>query len=320
MHLLQNVAIICKLHIKTNIFDFKKKISQKIYVDKIFNFFKNEEFDYNNSIKLVDLSPKKLQEMKTDLAIKAEPNDNLDKDAKIISVENSDPFEDTNNFNPWEVESIQAFSYFRCPECTFDSKEDTLFQDHAISNHPLSFVLFGSRSKIEDFKIKDEMFETSLIEEKNEGYREFKTLTFDKSEIIVEKVHANGDYEFAEHSIEENEGLESEPITKKQLKSKRYREKLSLTSTVRVCPQPNCDFSTKSLQNYNYHIDTRHPETVEKKFFCDQCNKGFASESTIKMHKSRNHQNRYLYGLTRPQIFGLAHSLVGLKPRSPGIP
>ena len=76
------------------------------------------------------------------------------------------------------------------------------------------------------------------------------------------------------------------------MKSKRYREKLSLTSTVRVCPQPNCDFSTKSLQNYNYHIDTRHPETVEKKFFCDQCNKGFASDSTLKMHKSRNHQNR----------------------------
>ena len=45
--------------------------------------------------------------------------------------------------NPWQVESIEAFYYLNCPECSFNSKDEIGFQDHAIENHPLSFVFFG---------------------------------------------------------------------------------------------------------------------------------------------------------------------------------
>ena len=45
--------------------------------------------------------------------------------------------------NPWLVDSIHSFSVFKCPECIFDSIEEYNFQDHAIQNHPLSFVFFG---------------------------------------------------------------------------------------------------------------------------------------------------------------------------------
>ena len=50
--------------------------------------------------------------------------------------------------NPWQVDSIQAFSFLKCPECLFDTKEEVNFQKHAIGNHPLSIVFFDS--KIED--------------------------------------------------------------------------------------------------------------------------------------------------------------------------
>ena len=50
--------------------------------------------------------------------------------------------------NPWIVESIQAFYFLKCPECSFDTKEEVNFQEHASGNHPLSNVLFDS--KIED--------------------------------------------------------------------------------------------------------------------------------------------------------------------------
>ena len=53
------------------------------------------------------------------------------------------------DINPWQVESIQEFSFLKCPECTFDSKEEETFQDHAIENHPLSFILFGKALKEE---------------------------------------------------------------------------------------------------------------------------------------------------------------------------
>ena len=47
--------------------------------------------------------------------------------------------------NPWIVESIQAFSFLKCPECPFDTKEEVNFQEHAIGNHPLSIVFFDSK-------------------------------------------------------------------------------------------------------------------------------------------------------------------------------
>ena len=52
-------------------------------------------------------------------------------------------------YNPWQVDSLQAFSFLKCPECIFDTKEEDFFQVHAIEKHPLSFVLFG-KTFIED--------------------------------------------------------------------------------------------------------------------------------------------------------------------------
>ena len=48
--------------------------------------------------------------------------------------------------NPWHVESILAFYFLKCPECNFDTKEEKSFQNHAITNHPLSSVFFGENN------------------------------------------------------------------------------------------------------------------------------------------------------------------------------
>ena len=50
--------------------------------------------------------------------------------------------------NPWLVESIQAFSCLKCPECEFHTKKDTVFENHATENHPLSFVLFSKKKMV----------------------------------------------------------------------------------------------------------------------------------------------------------------------------
>jgi hypothetical protein len=46
--------------------------------------------------------------------------------------------------NPWQVRSIQAFSCLKCPECTFITKEENSFQNHAVKSHPLSYVGYAS--------------------------------------------------------------------------------------------------------------------------------------------------------------------------------
>ena len=51
--------------------------------------------------------------------------------------------------NPWDVASITDFACLKCPECTFDTKEEENFREHAIENHPSSLVFFGQRPENE---------------------------------------------------------------------------------------------------------------------------------------------------------------------------
>ena len=71
--------------------------------------------------------------------------------------------------NPWQVESIQAFYWLKCPECPFHTKEENHFEIHASKNHPLSYVYFGRKPKneLETFSatIKEEpIFDKRLTE------------------------------------------------------------------------------------------------------------------------------------------------------------
>ena len=46
--------------------------------------------------------------------------------------------------------SIDAFYWLKCPECVFYTQEETNFQNHAVDNHPMSFVLFENEKVIKD--------------------------------------------------------------------------------------------------------------------------------------------------------------------------
>ena len=61
--------------------------------------------------------------------------------------------------NPWNVDSIEAFTFMKCPECNFDTKEFNNFRDHGIENHPMSFVFFQKQLKEEPLDIKEENWE-----------------------------------------------------------------------------------------------------------------------------------------------------------------
>ena len=65
------------------------------------------------------------------------------------------------DINPWQVESIQAFYFLKCPECAFDTKEENYFHEHALQNHPLSIVFFGTKSE-ELFEAKFEIPEDHI--------------------------------------------------------------------------------------------------------------------------------------------------------------
>merc|ERR1712105_433667 len=73
------------------------------------------------------------------------------------------------NANPWDVESVQAFAFLNCPECTFKSKHEDFFQEHAEKSHPMSSVLFKNRNVlVEVFDEQSDEFNEYKIEVKDE--------------------------------------------------------------------------------------------------------------------------------------------------------
>ena len=87
--------------------------------------------------------------------------------------------------NPWQVESIQAFYYIKCPECKFDTKKENNFEDHAIENHPMSYELFGKKS------VKEEEFDFVMIKEEqmsdfDETENNSEQIDFDPTEMVDE--------------------------------------------------------------------------------------------------------------------------------------
>lgn len=65
--------------------------------------------------------------------------------------------------NPWDVSSLDDFSYFCCPECIYRSSDACNFEDHAVTNHPLSKSFFHKDPLFitdETLNLKEEVNET----------------------------------------------------------------------------------------------------------------------------------------------------------------
>ena len=50
--------------------------------------------------------------------------------------------------NPWQVENMDAFSFWCCPECVYKSQDRDLFKEHAVDHHPKSSTLFEVKEVI----------------------------------------------------------------------------------------------------------------------------------------------------------------------------
>ena len=75
------------------------------------------------------------------------------------------------------------------------------------------------------------------------------------------------------------QNMSNEENLEYETKEMRYRANLS----IQVCPQENCNFSTKFSRFLKYHMDTKHPVLgEEKKFVCDACQAGFNHDSSLK--------------------------------------
>ena len=188
------------------------------------------------------------------------------------------------DINPWQVDSIQEFSFLKCPECTFDSKEEETFQDHAIENHPLSFILFGKALKEENFEDPLTFEEHKLdIEEdlnlKNEPENLFLSSISDEESF--DKSGGSEDYENHSNDV----AIDHEP----KKKEKNYittKDPYSYKCLI-------CGVNFVSELSLNEHISFIHEGKTENQ--CTECDTAFQSKQCLKEHNDSVYEGKKLY-------------------------
>ena len=109
------------------------------------------------------------------------------------------------DYNPWQVDTIQEFSYYKCPECSFEIQEEQFFQSHAVENHPLSYVFFGKNDeegefndpiKVEDFTSDGMVIRFEKLPIKKEIIFETEFQATQITENFEAKVSLNDKFQF----------------------------------------------------------------------------------------------------------------------------
>ena len=140
--------------------------------------------------------------------------------------------------NPWIVENIEAFNFYCCPECDFQSKDRDYFKRHAMESHKKSKVFFlMSRSKNNtNFDSMEVETEPENQDENEEGIEDFK-----ECETRVE-----------EESIHESEG-EKTVILSEHIAQKIINRPDNITQEDLELFDESSDFVEDNLKTFDDH-------------------------------------------------------------------
>lgn len=161
--------------------------------------------------------------------------------------------------NPWDVDSLEAFTFFCCPECDYKSRESMLFEGHALKNHPMSFTFFGGQE--EDY----------LEEDSDDKSR----LYFDSENYIKSEPMDDYHHHLAEESSLKDDEENKIDIKKEFDQQKTPSKKESKPSTCLVCQE---EFPT-SIQ-MKRHRKSKHSGEVK----CKTCHKTFTTYALLTNH------------------------------------
>ena len=169
--------------------------------------------------------------------------------------------------NPWNVDSIEAFTFLKCPECLFDTKEDEVFLEHAFENHPMSSVFFGKRLKkeveSEEYNSNIENFEENIkIESSSDIKAEaWYDLDENKSEYF--------EYQNYNETLENLDAKESYDANTSLGTKNRPYDWLPYRCSM-------CDYASETKSGISEHFFKNHEnsnisESEKKEFKCFMC-------------------------------------------------
>ena len=151
---------------------------------------------------------------------------------------------EVNDDNPWYVEHASAFLQYCCPECEYRNGNLNSFEYHAFQNHENARVLFANNYKLETKfgEYLPSRLKTQKIEDDIQPKIEQK-MTCELCLVV----------------------FGNEKILKSHMREQHMAEGLYFCSY--------CDIKCKMLWGFNglkYHIDSKHPESSKKNFFCTE--------------------------------------------------
>ena len=210
------------------------------------------------------------------------------------------------SYNPWMVNSVHDFWFLRCPECSFDSKEEDFFQAHALEKHPLSFALFGKTVKEEGFDNNYEFAEDNqdhpeafenqgpFVEAQiKEEFIEKKDLDCIENPGKKRRIKVNKEDPLGQLVVKEQILCEICPIldlTTSSLELKSHRNKNHKNGKHFFCP--HCDEKDNTWRKILKHISSNHKEHYKKKFFCGICDESFIFSNIYTNHKKSTHTGK----------------------------
>ena len=135
--------------------------------------------------------------------------------------------------NPWQVDSIQSFSCLKCPECFFDTKDENKFEDHAMANHPMSYVLFGNSEKDINHSsitsiegdLKDDTVQASKFDREEENDSNFVEVNHIKEEPLEDLLDETLIDKYSIFSEKEDQNTNKETSKSKQIPIKKISKK-----------------------------------------------------------------------------------------------
>ena len=194
-------------------------------------------------------------------------------------------------YNPWKVDSVEAFRYLKCPECDFETQETLDFKNHAIKNHPMSkFGLF-----------RPDVYECEICEYSCKTLPKFKAHILAKHGFPCTECEKSFITELClqKHFIsvhkevhEEKEDISTVHEVKKGHQcpecGKSFVSKRALKNHIKMIHKKNqpikcsiCGYSSKNLPEFKAHISAKHGYN---RYPCTECEKCFISELRLQKH------------------------------------
>jgi DNA-directed RNA polymerase subunit RPC12/RpoP len=232
--------------------------------------------------------------------------------------------------NPWYVDSIEAFACLKCPECVFNTKENRVFQNHAVEKHPLSHVLFGAPKTGNNASIVVLNYDPIDIEKYIEGNanmlqysivnssevslikEELSEKTYFVEQVISEPSESNESNfddqplsEMLESNIENQTVVHMTNIDKETmfeentaLAPKKEDFENNLTDKTQCETLSEIAHKKEQLVTDLLHDQNEVDENIasfdekSKKFSCSKCDTTFAKEGFVKYHFAKAHQQK----------------------------